>query len=87
MAKTKASVSALGELHGVIADTLKDEIQGYKDRGEPVPASLLAQAIKFLSENGIQATEEDEKTQALKARTASVVQFPYDPEERFKKLA
>lgn len=79
MARKKASVETLGELHGIIAETLSLEIQGYKDRGEPVPASLLAQAIKFLSENNIQAKEEDPDLQNLKARTSNVLGFPFDP--------
>lgn len=51
----RASEDLLDALHGLVAGTLKDQIEGYVARGEPVPPQLLAQAIKFLKENGIDA--------------------------------
>ena len=55
--------TALDSLHGLVALTLLEQIQAYKDGavrdGEgnklPIPAALLAQALKFLSDNGIDA--------------------------------
>jgi len=52
---TRATEATLGALHGLIADTLMGEINGYRERGEAVPPALLAQAIKLLKDNGIDA--------------------------------
>lgn len=58
---SRASDDLLDLLHGTIAEELLQEIKAYKD-GEyvdkegnalPIPASLLAQAIKFLKDNGV----------------------------------
>ena len=55
--------TTLDSLHGLVALTLTDQIAAYQ-RGDvtdsegkklPVPAALLAQALKFLSDNGIDA--------------------------------
>lgn len=53
MTRSKATEAKLGELHGLLADTLKDQIKKFTDANEPVPPALLAQAIKFLKDNGI----------------------------------
>lgn len=77
---TKATAAKLGSLHGTVAETLAAEIRGYKDRGEPVPAALLAQAIKFLSENGISADPEDTPgLQDLRSKATAATAFPFDP--------
>lgn len=49
----RATEDLMDMLHGTIAQSLLDEIQGYKDRKEPVPAAVIGQAIKFLKDNGI----------------------------------
>lgn len=57
----RATGDLLDFLHGTLAQTLVDEIARYK-KGEmrdadgnilPIPTALLAQAIKFLKDNGI----------------------------------
>ena len=61
MSKQRASEEELDELHGLVANQFTDEIRRYKG-GEvkdadgnklPIPASLLAQAAKFLKDNGV----------------------------------
>jgi hypothetical protein len=83
--------TALDSLHGLVAMTLTEQINAYRDGlvrdGEgnklPIPAALLAQALKFLSDNGIDAPAALPKLDALKralptfdpAADNSVVQF------------
>jgi hypothetical protein len=50
-----ASVSLMEELHSATATAMLDEMQGYRDRGEPVPAALLGAITKFLKDNKIEA--------------------------------
>lgn len=47
-----ANADIMNALHSLVAQTLTDEIT----KGEPSP-QLLAQAIKFLKDNGIEATK------------------------------
>lgn len=57
---SRATEAQLSVLHGVVARVLSDELS--KDRTDPetgakadVPAALIAQAIAFLKNNGIDA--------------------------------
>lgn len=57
---TRATDDLLDMLHGTVAQSLLDEIKAYKngekkdgDKIIPLPASLVAQAIKFLKDNGV----------------------------------
>lgn len=52
---SKASEQQLGSLHGLLATSFAGEIRGYIDREEPIPASVLAAAARFLKDNGIDA--------------------------------
>lgn len=52
---SKATEQQLGALHGLIATTFASEIAGYVSREEPIPASVLAAAARFLKDNGIDA--------------------------------
>lgn len=87
----RGSETVLDSLHGLVALTLTEQIGKYS-RGEvrdgegtplPIPAALLAQALKFLSDNGIDAPASLPKLDALKralpvfdpAADSSVVQF------------
>lgn len=56
---SKATEASLGALHGLLATSFASEIQGYIDRGEPIPASVLAAASRFLKDNGIDAPARD----------------------------
>lgn len=56
MAKT-ASIDTLASLHDLLATSLTTELKKYTDKGEPIPPALLAQIIKFLKDNGIEAKE------------------------------
>jgi hypothetical protein len=47
---SRATVEALGELHGKLADTLSKQLE--KD---DVSASLIKEAREFLKDNGIEA--------------------------------
>ena len=49
----RADESIFDDLHGLMAASLKSEIKAYQDRDEPVPASVLSVAVKFLRDNGI----------------------------------
>lgn len=51
----KATEQQLGSLHGLLATAFSSEIKGYIERGEAIPASVLAAASKFLKDNGIDA--------------------------------
>lgn len=58
---SRASDDLLDSLHGLVAETLLEEIKKYRQgevvdkegNPQPVPASLLAQAGKFLKDNGV----------------------------------
>jgi hypothetical protein len=45
----------MNDLHAEVARTMMDEMQGYRDRGEPVPPALLSAITKFLKDNHIEA--------------------------------
>ncbi|WNH52419.1 hypothetical protein [Stenotrophomonas oahuensis] len=49
----RASEEAADALHALTFQIVQEEIEGYRDRGEPVPPALLAQAIKLLKDNDI----------------------------------
>lgn len=51
----RATEDLLDELHGLVADTFVDEIRRLAKTEAGVPASLLAQAAKFLKDNSIDA--------------------------------
>lgn len=66
----RATGDLLDLLHGTLAQTLIDEISRYT-RGEmkdaddntlPIPTALLAQAIKFLKDNGIDTPAKNNRT-------------------------
>lgn len=85
---SKATETQVDDLHGLVAETLIEQIAAYK-RGEvfeldregnkialPMPPALLAQAIKFLKDNGI-----DSPQRAQKVRDALAGRMPeFDPE-------
>jgi hypothetical protein len=80
----RGSEAALDALHGLVAATLQQQIEAYtsgsiKD-GEgntlPIPAALLAQALKFLSDNGIDAPASAPSVAAVKRALPK-----FDPEE------
>lgn len=52
---SKATEAQLGGLHGLLAGAFAAEIAGYRERDEPIPASVLAAAARFLKDNGIDA--------------------------------
>lgn len=58
---SKATEQQLGALHGLLATSFASEIRGYVDRGEPIPASVLAAAARFLKDNGIDAPARNNK--------------------------
>ena len=58
---SKATEQQLGALHGLLATSFASEIQKYMERGEPIPASVLAAAARFLKDNGIDAPARNNK--------------------------
>jgi hypothetical protein len=56
---SRATEQQLGELHGLVASTFADEIRRYVREKQAIPPSLLAAALKFLKDNGIDAPARD----------------------------
>jgi hypothetical protein len=84
MAKKSIATSAeLGELHGVVATALIDEIKRYTTAKEPIPAALLGQALKMLADNGISVDPETPGGQTMEdlkdAFAKEALSFPFDP--------
>lgn len=52
---TRASDDVVDALHGIVADSLIQQIKAAQASGEAIPPALLAQAIKFLKDNGVDA--------------------------------
>jgi hypothetical protein len=50
----KASQDIADSLHELVFTSIQDEIQGYRDRCEPIPPALLSAAIKLLKDNGVE---------------------------------
>jgi len=82
---TKASEDTLDSLHNLVADSLIEEIRSYRCHvGEDgklapitLPPALLAQAIKFLKDNGI-----DSPVRAKKLADTLAGKMPdFDPED------
>lgn len=86
---SKATETQVDDLHGLVAETLIEQIAAYRlgnmfelDRDGnkvvlPMPPALLAQAIKFLKDNGI-----DSPVRAQKVRDALAGRLPeFDPED------
>lgn len=58
---SKATSQQMGDLHGLTAAVLSEQIQQMK-RGEiPLDTKVLAAAIKFLKDNNIECTDDDMK--------------------------
>lgn len=58
----RASEEAADALHALTFQIVQEEIEGYRERGEPVPPALLAQAIKLLKDNDISSPVRAQKT-------------------------
>lgn len=64
---SRASETLLDSLHGATAEAYAEEIRKYRDgeytdgegRTLPIPASLLANAAKFLKDNGVDTPGRD----------------------------
>lgn len=65
---SRASEETLNRLHEVVAETLGEQIQKYRD-GEyldkegnplPIPSALLSTATKYLNDNQVNRAEQDE---------------------------
>lgn len=64
---TRATDESMGALHGLVCDSLIEQIKAYKAANEPIPPALLAQAIKLLKDNGIdQPARKGNKVDTLK---------------------
>jgi hypothetical protein len=50
-----ASIDLMEQLHSATARAMLDEMRGYQERGEPVPAALLGAITKFLKDNKIES--------------------------------
>lgn len=45
----------LGDLHDLLAKSLREQINAYKASGEPMPASFVKEVREFLKDNDIEA--------------------------------
>jgi hypothetical protein len=72
---SKATEQQLGALHGLLATSFASEIKAYVDRGEPIPASVLAAAARFLKDNGIDAPARNNKELDLLATELEDLDF------------
>lgn len=52
---TRGTEDAFDALHALTVRTLEEQIQAYRIQSLPVPPQLLAQAIKLLKDNGVDA--------------------------------
>lgn len=68
---SRASEEAADALHALTFEVIQQEIQGYRDRNEPVPPALIGQAIKILKDNGIESP-----VRAKKAHDAMAAHLP-----------
>lgn len=50
---SKATEELLAELHGELARSFKRSLEKAREKGESIPATLAAQIIRFLKDNGI----------------------------------
>lgn len=76
-----AKVSKLNALHELTATILAAEIEGYRARTEPVPAAVIAVAVKFLKDNNIVGEEDNEDLKKLKKTFGdNVLNFPFNPQ-------
>jgi chromosome segregation and condensation protein ScpB len=74
-----AKTSRLGALHELVAEKLIAQIELEAKSDEGVTPQTLAQAIKFLKDNNINAEEDNPKLEKLKEVSGSVLKFPFDP--------
>lgn len=70
-----AKMDALEALHAAVADVLKVQLQG-----EEVSPQMIAQAIKFLKDNGVEPAK-DADTSALDALQERVNKFTSGEED------
>ena len=81
MSKTSAKENELGELHGVLAKILKEQVS-LKDENGKANAAILNVARQFLKDNGIDASPEH--NQELKELSE---ELPFDNVTPFRKTA
>lgn len=62
-----ASVAELSDLHRLVAQVFKQELEISMNEGIPIAASTLAVMVKFLKDNNITAEASAEDMQALKS--------------------
>ncbi len=51
----RATDEQLDELHGLLGETLLNELNRYIASKDPVPPQFVAQVLKYLKDNGIDA--------------------------------
>lgn len=59
--KGRATEALFEQLHGLLTDSMIAQLAKYKEKGEEIPASFLAQCIKFLKDNGIDTPARENK--------------------------
>lgn len=55
MAKTRAKQETLGELHLITAEYFKQLLEDARESGEPIPAAMMGNILRFLHDNDIVA--------------------------------
>lgn len=74
-----AKLTALEQLHELVAQGYTEELRRQMANGEITPA-LLTSASKFLKDNGVDVDpEENDQMKGLKAVAGDVLKFPFDP--------
>lgn len=63
----RATEALLDQLHGMLADVLKEELEAARKGDEPINPQLLDKVMKFLVSNGINAPKGSPKVDALAA--------------------
>ena len=82
---SRATEDSLDGLHSLVSESLTEQIKAYRSGNVkdeegmtlPMPPALLAQALKFLKDNGI-----DSPVRALKVADTLAAKMPeFDPED------
>ena len=50
---TRATLDQMEDLHGIVVESIVDDVRGYRADGKPVPPQLFACANKILKHNGV----------------------------------
>jgi len=72
---SNASEESLGALHGLLAESMKEALEKARNSDEGVPPQLMAQIIKFLKDNNIEAAPTEGGDSELDQLMGSLPEF------------